>query len=98
MARDTVTPRHGKNPDLTRYSGDRLGPILLAQGRKRTWLAAQVGVHPSLITHILSGRRTASEELATRIAAVLGIPLFFVFESHEREHSVASEDEEKAAA
>jgi plasmid maintenance system antidote protein VapI len=63
-----------------RYRATRLEEIIREQGRERQWVAAQAGVHYSLITHLLRGRRTVSEPVAQRIASALGVPLFLAFE------------------
>lgn len=39
----------------------------------REWIAAKADVHASLITHLIAGRRTVSEEVALKIAGALGI-------------------------
>lgn len=63
-----------------RYRATGLSEVIAAQGRTREWIAAQGRVHPSLVTHLLAGRRTISEEVADRIANGLGVPLFLLFE------------------
>lgn len=63
----------------TRYQSTHLKTVLSDQGRKQSWLAARAGISPRLLAYIVSGERTASAEVATQIAAVLGVPLFFVF-------------------
>lgn len=45
------------------------------------WLAAQLGVHPSLISHWLAGRRTMSPEMKSKAAAALGVPGSLLFTS-----------------
>ena len=40
---------------------------LQAEGRKSTWLAAQLGVDPSLVSHWLAGRRQPTPEQAQAI-------------------------------
>lgn len=67
----------------TRYRATELGTVIAQQGRTRQWLAKQAIVHPSLITHLIAGRRTVSEPVAVRIAVALGVPLFLVFELSE---------------
>lgn len=74
----------------TRYTARQLGMVLDAQGRKKRWLAAQVGVHESLIGHMVTGRRSASEDLAKRISDTLGLPLFLLFEFHEQSETIRS--------
>lgn len=62
--------------------------MMAAQGRMVDWLARQVGVHPSLISHAIAGRRTVGEATANRVAMVLGVPLFFAFELTDGSKSV----------
>jgi len=57
-----------------------LRSLLAAQGRRKDWLALQAGVHPSLISHLIAGRRTASQAVAERMAAALQVPLFVAFD------------------
>lgn len=63
-----------------RMRATRLADVLKAQGRKRRWLAEQVGVSESFISRIVAGERMADAALAERIAAILGTPIFFVFD------------------
>ncbi len=69
-----------------RYRATALAAVIEAQGRTKEWVAGKGEIHPSLLTHVLAGRRTLGEEAATRIAKALGMPPFLVFEL-----SVASE-------
>lgn len=82
----------------TRYTGHQLGKVLSAQGRKKRWLASQVGVHESLIGKIITGHRTASEELARGVANALGLPLFLLFDVHDGTDSVPCADGTEEAA
>jgi transcriptional regulator with XRE-family HTH domain len=56
--------------------GDRLGIKwwLYKHGRTQAWLADQVGVSANYITMILSGARTPSLKVATKLADITGIP------------------------
>jgi transcriptional regulator with XRE-family HTH domain len=63
-----------------RYRATGLGQFIEEQGRLLEWVAEQGGVHPSLITHLLAGRRTVREDVARKIAAALGVPFGFAFE------------------
>ena len=63
-----------------RYYGTKLAQVIDAQGRRRNWLAHEVGVSRSFITHIAAGRRTVDEPTALRIAATLQVPLFLLFD------------------
>lgn len=60
--------------------GEELRSLLLAQGRRKDWLAAQAGIHPSFLSHLIAGRRTASEDVAERLATALQVPLFIAFD------------------
>ncbi len=72
-----------------RYIAQNLGSTLDAQGRKRRWLAHQVGVSESLISKVIAGERTVDHALAERITAIVGIPFFLLFDLHERNESVS---------
>lgn len=69
-----------KQQSPTRYQAINLRAVLQAQGRKKEWLANEAGISPSLVTMLLSGKRTVSEEVAERIARAVGVPLFLIFE------------------
>jgi plasmid maintenance system antidote protein VapI len=79
-----------------RYTARQLGPVMAAQGRKKRWLAAQVGVHESLIGKLIAGQRSASQQTAERISAVLGLPIGVLFAIHERSEIII-DVKEKAA-
>jgi plasmid maintenance system antidote protein VapI len=74
-----------------RYTCNELAAILDAQGRRRDWLATQVGVHKALITHLINGRRTVSHEIAERICLVLGVPFFVAFKLSDESNSPSVE-------
>ena len=83
--------------DASRYEarGETLASLLVAQGRRRDWLAAQAGIHPSFVTHLIAGRRTASRDVAERLAAALQVPLFVAFDRStdaRKRHGSESED------
>lgn len=73
-----------------------LKSVLSAQGRKQTWLAKQAGVSQRLISYLLTGERTASAEVAERIALALGVPLFFVFDTTDIVENTTDTAEEAA--
>jgi transcriptional regulator with XRE-family HTH domain len=82
---------------ISRYSGDRIKPILAAQGRRQDWLAAQVGVSQTLISRLLSGKRTVDVDTAKRIANVLQVPFFVAFEFPNGSEMLPNGVEERAA-
>jgi transcriptional regulator with XRE-family HTH domain len=45
----------------------------LAAGRSKRWLAAQIDVDRSYVTHLEAGRRTPSLQVLARIALALGV-------------------------
>ena len=53
------------------------------QGRRNDWLAAMIGVSKAQFSHVLAGRRSLDTEAAGKLAAILGLPLFFLFELPE---------------
>lgn len=63
-----------------RYRATGLDDVIRQQGRMRDWVAVRAGVHGSLITHLLAGRRTVGENVAMKIATALDVPLFLLFE------------------
>lgn len=67
-----------------RYRATHLGKVLDEQGRKRSWLAERAGVTGGYVTMIISGERTVDLVLGERIAALLDVPFFLLFELRER--------------
>lgn len=67
-----------------RYRATHLGEVLLEQGRKRSWLAERAGVTGSYVTMIIAGERTVDQVLGERIAALLDVPFFLLFELRGR--------------
>jgi plasmid maintenance system antidote protein VapI len=74
------------------YSGIKLNRIIDAQGRRRAWLAAQLGITVRYIHYICRGERTLTPDLAERAAALLGVPssLFLAVELRERSDCFSS--------
>lgn len=66
--------------DTSRYTSTGLSRVLKAQGRRSDWLATKVGVSKALISHLLTGRRTVSLDVAQRIADALDVPADLIFE------------------
>lgn len=63
----------------------KLHEVIERQGRRRTWMAQELGIHPSLITAYARRHRTCPRDRAERIAQLLGVPLFLVFDLHIRD-------------
>jgi len=79
------------------YLATNLEQVIVEQGRSRTWLAQRVGVGPSTITNYAKRKRTVPEHRAVRIAELLGVPLFFAFESTDRRKGKRLESNQEAA-
>jgi plasmid maintenance system antidote protein VapI len=73
-----------------RYRATHLGEVLDEQGRKRSWLAERAGVTASYVTMIISGERTVDQVLGDRIAALLDVPFFLLFELRVRSENIQS--------
>ncbi len=65
--------------DILRYRTSQIGPALKEQGRKQRWLAEQLGVHESIVSDWVNGRRTVDHLRAKQIARVLDIPFYLLF-------------------
>lgn len=59
--------------------GTNLAEVLQRQGRRRDWLAAQLGVDKSTVTKWCKGERTPGPEHRSRVAQVLDVPEDEVF-------------------
>lgn len=73
-----------------RYRSVNVGKVLDEKLLRRDWLAREIGVHPSLIPHIISGRRTVDGSRAGQIADALGEPIFLLFELSDDTESVSN--------
>jgi len=80
---ETITPEN-------RYLATGLADVIEAQGRRKDWLAAKVGLHFSTIGKVASRQRTIGQADAERVAHILGVPFFLLFELHERNVDSAS--------
>jgi transcriptional regulator with XRE-family HTH domain len=68
------------------------------QGRSASWLARKCGVSQQFVSFILKGDRTASHELASKVADVLGVPLFLLWVTTDAvESAVVVSSQEKVA-
>lgn len=75
-----------------RYRSVGVGDALDRKLLRRDWLANEIGVHHSLVTHIISGRRTVDVERASKIAAALALPFGELFELSSETESVSSRE------
>lgn len=57
-----------------------LKEVLRSQGRSARWVAQQVGISETLISHAIYGRKTVTHDTARRIAEVLGVRFGLLFE------------------
>ena len=76
---------------------DELQSLLRAQGRRKDWLAARAGLHPSMVSHLIARRRTASASVAERMAEALQVPVFLLFDVSARTKIVRTGESEDAA-
>jgi plasmid maintenance system antidote protein VapI len=80
-----------------RYRATGLQSFITEQGRQLDWVAARGGVHESLISHLLKGRRTVRGDVAMRIAAAMGVPFGLLFELSSGSMMLATEQEAVAS-
>jgi transcriptional regulator with XRE-family HTH domain len=66
--------------DTTRYTGTKMGKLLLSRGIRFDWFAAQVGVSKAAVTRWANGSRTIGHAHAERAAEVLSVPFDLLFE------------------
>lgn len=50
-----------------------LAVVLASGGRRKNWLAEQLGIHPTMLSHYLARRRVPPEDFYIRAAALLEI-------------------------
>ena len=79
-----------------RFRAVQLGETIEGQGRTKRWVAAQVGIHETMLAHLIAGRRTVTEPVADSISKVLGVPLFLLFVSADAAE-MAAPNEGRAA-
>ena len=53
--------------------------LLRIQGRRKDWLAEQLGIDPDYLSHFLSGNRVLSVERRHRLAQILGVKYAMIF-------------------
>lgn len=63
-----------------RYRATNLETVMEQQGRRGVWLAEQLGISRSRMTHIAKGRRMIDETRAKQAAKLLGVPFSLLFE------------------
>lgn len=72
------------------YRATNLKAVILSQGKTKRSVAAQVGVSESHFHRVAEGERLITKAKAEEIAAVLGIPLFLLFEFTDVNSRVAA--------
>lgn len=63
-----------------RYRATALSQVLRDQGRHQKWLASRVGMTEATLSRVVNGISRIEAGKAGQIAAILGVPLFLVFE------------------
>jgi hypothetical protein len=66
-----------------------LDAVLIAQGRKQSWLAERLGVSSSLLCLIIGGAKTVDRARGQQIADALGVPIGLLFKLRSRSDSVS---------
>lgn len=61
-----------------RYSNEKLTQLLEVQGRRMDWTAQQLGIDPSYVSHLKSGAKPITDEIAMKISRLLGVPVSFL--------------------
>jgi hypothetical protein len=80
-----------------RYWPKGLAEALREEGRRQDWLAEKAMVHPSFISHLAAGRKSAPRDVAERIAEALGKPFFVLFESADGYEMTSKRSKQVAA-
>jgi ribosome-binding protein aMBF1 (putative translation factor) len=79
--------RSARRPDYVptgdRYVSKNLGDVIEQQGRYQKWVADRIGMSESLMSKVVRGGRTLNRSDAERIATLLGVPFFVLFELHK---------------
>ncbi len=81
-----------------RLSGITIKTVLDQQGRRQDWLANQVGVSPATVNRWMKGTRTVDIERARRIAVILGVPFYLLWNIPEGTNSAPNRANEEVAA
>jgi transcriptional regulator with XRE-family HTH domain len=82
---------------MERYRSTNLAAVIKQQGRFQRWLALQLGLSESMVSKVALGQRTLSRSHAERVAQLLGVPFFVLFElqscndSESREQSLVGD-------
>jgi transcriptional regulator with XRE-family HTH domain len=80
--------------------GERIAMVIQAQGRRKTWVAREMGISPSYLTRLLTGERPWLPHLQEAAARVLGIPrevLFLVSDCHPSDSNVTDKVSQESA-
>ena len=60
---------------LSEIESSTIRSVLDYQGRRYEWLAKQLEMDPSLLTHALARRRSVPDNFLKRVSTLLGIPI-----------------------
>lgn len=72
-----------------KYSPEKLDQLLAFQGRTNVWVSERLGVDESYIGKLRTGVRPITDDLATRIAALLDCPATLLLAEEPVESQVA---------
>jgi hypothetical protein len=73
-----------------------LAKVIEEQGRRKTWMGAQIRVSNSQVSHVLAGRRTVAERDAETWSHILGVPFFALWKLADASDSLVPSDEQEA--
>jgi transcriptional regulator with XRE-family HTH domain len=71
------------------YRARGLPELLQQQGRKQRWLAEQSKLSESHLSRVITGERLVDKATAERVAGVLNVPLFLIFEFTGRSENLS---------
>jgi plasmid maintenance system antidote protein VapI len=84
-----MTTEAKDTPGVDAKNLDVLRGVVLATGRTRRELAAEIGIDHSTLTNILKGRRGTSAMTARRICHTLGVASHLFFDIEDDHEAVA---------
>ncbi len=67
------------------------------QGRRFDWMASMIGISKAHFSHVLAGRRDLDVNKAGQVSAILGLPLFFLFQLPQGNNDEPQGSSEEAA-
>lgn len=66
------------------YTATNLKQVIRSRGLRQEWVAGQAGITPETLSRIAARRRNTTAETGKRIADVLQLPFYLLFEPRDR--------------